>query len=80
MAQPQKACLSEFAPSGPVNRMRPEGISMYDYDDSWEEYDESTIWYYARNDKKHKGLGGNKRLVYIPVNRKSKSQGGSKQN
>lgn len=53
---------------------------MYDYDDSWEEYDESTIWYYARNDKKRKGLGRNERLVYIPVNRRSKSQGGSKQN
>lgn len=49
---------------------------MYDYDDSWEDYDESTIWYYARNGKKRKGLGRTGGLVYISVNRKSKSQGG----
>lgn len=78
MTQCQKACVSEFATSGGANRMRPEGLDMYDYEDSWEDYDETIIWYYSKR-RKHKGLGEKTRFVYIPVNR-SRSQCGRKSN
>jgi hypothetical protein len=59
-----------------VHRMPAEGEAMLDYEDEWEEYDESTIWYYARKAGKRKGLGRNPTFVYISVNRKSEVRRG----